>query len=518
MIRVGRDIDEHVTVKCDVCIIGSGAGGGTAAMVLAQAGFDVVILEAGGHYTRERFTMHEQDVYPLLYQEGMRRATDDRAISLLQGRAVGGGTVVNWTTALRTPPEVIERWREFHGLVDIAGNTLTPHFEAMEARLGIHDVTREDINPNNAVLADGCEKLGWKYSLLRRNTRGCYRSGYCGLGCPVDAKQSMALTGLQDALDAGATLFSDCRVWRVIEAAGQVKRVEGYFHHPERGDAPTGGRISVEPEICILSGGALNSPALLMRSGIGDQSGMVGKRTFLHPAVAVQGWHEQPIEPYYGIPQTVMCHNFSQRGISRISYFIEAAPLHPAMYAAALPSFGSFHREAMSRLSHTNAMIAMMVDGFHEDEDGGEVSLRDDGSPSLSYDYTDLLWDAVAGAVRNLARICLAGGAKIVYTGHESPIRVTGEVDIPKIEVADYGPNIVRMFSAHQMGGCAMGGSPKESVVNADLRHHHIRNLYVMDGSVFPTGLGVNPQLSIYGLVHRAASRLAANGRSTQNG
>ncbi|MFN3199001.1 MAG: GMC family oxidoreductase N-terminal domain-containing protein [Bradymonadia bacterium] len=517
MIQQGRNITEHLQLQCDVCIVGSGAGGGTAAMILAQAGYSVIVLEAGGHVTRKRFTMEEGEVYPLLYQEGMRRTTDDQAILLMQGRAFGGGTVSNWTTAYRTPHHIREYWKEFHGLIDFAGKALNPHWDAMEARLAVRESTLDEINPNNQMLANGCEQLGFSWKLVRRAVRGCKNTGYCGMGCPIDAKQSMAITGLPDAIGAGASVFTDCRVWRLVANGNQVKRVEGYFHHPEQGDGPTGGRISVDAEICILSGGALNTPALLLRSEIGNQSGMVGKRTFVQPKVMVTGWHDAPIEPYFGVPQSVDCLQFFDENIDRLNYYIQAAPLHPTLYATLLPSMGTFHREAMQRIKHTSTVVATLIDGLHEDEDGGTVSLRPDGSPSLSYDYTSLLWDSVRRAVSTIARIALASGAHTVYSSHEEPVRLTGEAAIPTLEAADYGPNRLRLFSTAQVGGCAMGRNPGASVVNADLRHHHMKNLYVMDGSVCPTAVGVDPQLTIYGLVHRAATRLAAKGRTADN-
>lgn len=512
MIRQGRDITEHVRVQCDVCVVGSGAGGGTAAMVLAQAGYKVVILEAGPNVTRRQLTMEESEVYPLLYRQAMTGATEDQAISLMQGRAVGGGTGVAWSTAARLPERVLEFWKEFHGLLPLAGRSLMDHYEMMEARLGVQAASAAEINANNQALIRGCEAMdiGWRF--VSRNVRGCQGLGYCGLGCPIEAKQSTAITCIPDALAAGATLYSDCRAWRLIPGGDGVSKIEGYFHHPERGDAPTGGRITVEPQICVLAGGALGTSALMLRSEIGDQSGRVGKGVFLHPTVMVTGWHKDPIQPFYGVPQTVMCDLYAAQNIDRINFTIEAAPLHPAWYARMLPSFGRFHREAMARLAHTSAFTATLIDGLHRDEDGGTVSLRDDGSPALSYDYTDLLWDAARRAVGTLARIAVASGAEVVYTGHEQLVRIRSEADIPKVEAAAYGPHRLRLLSNHQMGGCAMGKDINGSVVNADLRHHHLKNLYIMDGSVFPTGLGVPPQLTIHALAHRAASRLAAKG------
>ncbi|HEY0711843.1 MAG TPA: GMC family oxidoreductase N-terminal domain-containing protein, partial [Polyangia bacterium] len=195
----------------DFCVVGSGAGGSVAAATLAAAGAQVVILEEGSRYSRRDFNMQEAWAYPALYQEHGNRATEDLAITVLQGRTVGGGTTVNWTGSFRTPPETLELWAKWHG-VAIDEATLTPHFEAVEARLAIpKEGTFDDVNRNNRMLWEGAQKLGWAPKLVRRNVKACARLGYCGLGCPIDAKQSALITYVPDAIANGATLYSNCR-------------------------------------------------------------------------------------------------------------------------------------------------------------------------------------------------------------------------------------------------------------------------------------------------------------------
>lgn len=504
----GRNVNSEARLTCDVCIIGSGAGGATAARELARAGLSVVVLEAGGYNRRERFTMQEHETYPLLYQEGMRRATADLAISILQGRTIGGGTTVNWTTSFRTPGHVLEHWRERHGLVELTETALTPHWAEMEGRLGVYEVPEEQINANNNKLWEGAGALGWSRERLRRNVRGCRQVGYCGMGCPFDAKQSALVTLLPDAVAAGATVFSDCDVRRLRFEGDRVTAVEAIFHHPEEGDRPTGVKALIEPRICIVAGGALNTPALLLRSEIPDPHRRVGKRTFLHPVVATVGHFREPINPFYGVPQSVSSHHFVRRP-EGMGFFLETAPLHPVLYAGSITAHGTAHREAMELLPHTSNVLAILVDGFDESETGGTVSLDDDGNPRLDYHYTPRLWDAVKAGLEAGARVLLAAGARRVVTAHEPPLELLREGDLAQIEDQVYAPNRVRLFSAHQMGGCAMGLDPGESVVDATLKHHDLANLFVMDGSVLPTSLGVNPQFTIYGLVHRAATQLA---------
>src|SRR5262249_44410021 len=269
------------------------AGGAVTAAQLTSAGFDVLILEEGGHHTRADFKMREDINFPMLYQEAAGRTTKDLGVSILQGRAVGGTTVVNWTTSFRTPAHVYEHWKKVHavGGVDIAA--LSPHWDEVERRLNIEQVSYDETNRNNRALYDGCKALGLAVDTTRRNVKGCMKSGYCGMGCPIDAKQSMLVTYLPDAVAKGARVVSRCRVDKLVVEAGAVKRGECTLIGDD-GYNPSGRKITVEARRFVLSAGAIGSPAILIRSGLGG--GMVGRRTFLHPVVGVLGWWKEPIE------------------------------------------------------------------------------------------------------------------------------------------------------------------------------------------------------------------------------
>ena len=243
-------------IACDVCIVGSGAGGAMLAEGLAERGVRVVMLEAGGHHTKKDFDLQEGHAFPMLYQDRGGRATADLAITVLQGRAVGGGTTVNWTTCFRTPDRILQHWQQAHGLPDLQ---LGPHFDAVEARLSIAEWPEERANANNRKLLEGCRKLGWQARALRRNVKGCANSGYCGLGCPVDGKQSQLVTTIPAALAKGMLLLPDCEVERLIVSDGRIRTV-----HARRG----GVEVVVQPKVTVLSAGALGSPAVLLRSGL----------------------------------------------------------------------------------------------------------------------------------------------------------------------------------------------------------------------------------------------------------
>jgi choline dehydrogenase-like flavoprotein len=513
----GSSASGDLELKADVCIIGTGAGGAVTAAVLAEAGFDVLMIEEGGYYTSNDFTMRERDTTPRLYQEGGTRTTKDLAISILQGKAVGGTTVVNWTTSFRTPEDVIQTWHDKHAVKGFAYADLVPHWDAIEKRLAIAKVDVASMNANNRKLYDGCKALGWEVDTLKRNVYACLQTGFCGLGCPVNAKRSMLVTTIPDAIDAGARLVFRVRADRFVTKGNTVATLEGTLLDGE-GIKPTGKKLTVTAKRFVTSCGALNSPALFLRSGIDDAP--VGVRTFLHPVIGSAGIYDEDIYPYRGAPQSAASHHFahpeglapSERWEGGVGFFLEAVPWYPSLSSGASPSFGAEHLAFVKRVKNTATHIALVIDGFHDDLAGGRVTLRPSGMPLLDYPITERLWSTFRFAQKKLAEMQLASGAKEVFSLHDPALHMTSKADIDRvIDAAPFDVGRLPVFTAHQMGGLAMGDDPSRSVVRSeDLRHHRIENLYVIDGSVFPTSLGVNPQESIYGLARLMATRLAA--------
>ena len=223
--RDGASLSDLTVVEVDFVVVGSGAGGSVAAAVLAASGAKVAVIEEGGHYTRRDFNMQESWAYPALYQEHGNRATDDLAIMILQGRSVGGGTTVNWTSSFRTPERTLKLWAERHGVRGVDAAALAPHFEAVEARLDIGPGNPDDVNANNRKLWEGATARGFGPELIRRSVKGCARLGYCGMGCPLDAKRTSRTTFLADAVAAGADVYADCRVKLVETDRGRVRAV-----------------------------------------------------------------------------------------------------------------------------------------------------------------------------------------------------------------------------------------------------------------------------------------------------
>lgn len=506
-ITEGQTLSADLEIGCDLAVVGSGAGGAVMALTAAQAGLSVVLLEEGGAYPTERFRQREDEAYPALYQDGGLRSTKDGGIAILQGRALGGGTTVNWTTCFRTPDDVVEHWRSAHAVGAVSVAELTPHWEWAEQRLGIAPIAEELVNANNRKLMEGARKLGLEVELLRRNVIGCAHTGSCGHGCPIGAKQSMLVSLIPDAIKAGAAVLTRARADRVIFEQGRAVSVECTLLDAYGLD-PTGLRAIVKPRAVVVSGGAINSPALLMRSDAPDASGRLGRRTFLHPVVAVGANYDEEIVGWRGAPQAVACHAPARRG-EECGYFFETAPIHPMLSALSFPGLGGAHAELLSRIKNASALIALQLDGFHDDVQGGRVVVLPSGRPALEYPIAARQWRAFVAAEKDMVRIALAAGARQVLPLVEGAAPCTSEADLAKIDDLPWQVGSAVLFSAHQMGGCMMSDDPTQGVVrSSDLRHHQLDNLYVVDGSVFPTSLGVNPQLSIYGLARLAATRI----------
>ncbi len=507
----GSALERDLTLSCDVAVIGTGAGGATTAEILAQAGLRVVMVEEGAYRTAADFSLTEAETYGSLYQDGASRTTKDGAITILQGRTVGGSTTVNWTATFRTPDAVLKHWSDAHGVKGLAPADLAPWFARAEQRLHVAPWAVPP-NANNEALARGCQKLGWHFGVMNRNVNRCQNLGYCGLGCPVNAKQSMLVTSVPGALDAGAVLVTRCRAERLLLRGHRAVGVEGVALDA-RGARPTGRKVTIEARAVVASGGAINTPGLLLRSKVPDPHGRLGKRTFMHIVSASTGFMPETVDGFQGAPQSIYCDQFLFRdGVTgRVGYKVEAAPVYP-MQAMSLAGRSGlpFLQRAAKDLRHAQILIALLRDGFHDESPGGTISLRGDGSPVLDYPVTPYLWEGLFDAYLRMAEIQFAAGATQVAPIHGDGRPYSSWAEA-KAELPGLPRKLVSMglFTAHLMGGCGMGEDPKTAVVNSEGRHHQVAGLSVIDGSVFPTSLGVNPQLSIYGLAARNATRLA---------
>lgn len=513
MIVRGRELHDNLDLRAEVCVIGSGAGGSVVAKELAAAGRDVVVLEKGGYHTKEDFSQREEKMMPLLFEEMGQRATDDQSVLILQGHGVGGSTVHNLCYCFRTPDPILAKWQREDGVRHMSPEEMRPSFERVERMLEVKQIQEHEVNVLNDRIRQGCEKLGYSGFVTRHNRTDCLKSGYCMLGCSYDAKKSMLVTYVPAASDASARIYADCAV-RSFEAGadGRIRSVRGdivdRFGTPRR-------RFRVRADVFVLSAGAINSPHLLLRNGMANSSGQVGQNLHLHPSVLIAGFFDEEIHGYRGIPQSYYVDEFIDLEKNPDSgYVLMPVFGFPVATAAQLPGFGLDHWEIMRNY---HRMVGILV--LLHDQSAGVVSRGSEARPSISYELEPREQALLAEGMIHCAEILFAGGARKVLAPYESPLWLRPDDDLGAIEKRGVRKNEIQIASTHPQSTCRMGEDPERHVVDSFGRSHDIANLFVCDMSVFPSSVGVPPQITTAALGDRTGRYIAENWQTlTANG
>ncbi len=489
----------------DVCVIGSGAGGSVAATALSRAGRQVLIVEQGGYYSQPDYSGDEYDMLRRLSLGKGLFGTHDNAFGLLAATCLGGSTVVNWCTSLRPRDDVLDEWERAHGIDGASGPEFRAAIDAVERRINVTTLESQH-NPNNQVLADGARALGYRVETIPRNVRGCGDCGPCVYGCARGAKQDALVTYISDACEAGARVLVHTRAERVLPRAGEVTGVEAVATDPASGRRH---RVTIRCRAVVVSGGAIFSPALLLRSGLGNA--MVGRALRLHPVTACLGLYPDPIRIWSGAAQTATCTQFA-RADGMHGFWIEASPGHPGLAAMAVPWVsGAEHKRQMARMAHLGALIVLV-----RDSGSGRIALTAGGHPVVHYTLNARDRALMLRGLEEMGKIHLAAGAVEVCSLHTRGVRVRRDEPGAAVRFADairredIRPNALALFSAHLMGGLPMGADSRRAAVDPSGRLYGVRNLYVADASLFPSAPGVNPMITIMALAHRVAERIAA--------
>jgi choline dehydrogenase-like flavoprotein len=487
------------TLDCDVVIIGSGAGGGVAAGVLALAGHSVVVLERGRQVPEAEFTGDEGAGLAQHYET---YTTTDGAMVVLAGALLGGGTTINWSASFRTPPHVLVEWAKDHGCSGLDGPDFVARLDAVSARLGV-TLDESPLSPQSAALARGCAARGVHCAPVPRNAAGCGdppACGSCGYGCSRGAKQSTVRTYLADAVAAGARLVVGATATEIILEAGRAVGV--------RAVTPDGQPLIVRAKAVIAAAGSLHGPGLLQRSGLTNPA--IGRNLRLHPTSFVYGVYAEPIEPWIGVPIARYSSEWANLDGAHYGVMVEHPPAHPGFMGLALPwRSGRQAKALMQRVRHLAGFITLV-----RDRGAGQVLSGRGLRPQLRYALNTTDRAHLLRGLVEAIRLHAAAGAVEIGTSHSTlaPYRAGDDLEayVQQVQRAGLAPNAYNLFSAHQMGTCRMGGQRAQAVVRPDGESWDVPGLFVADGSLFPTPTGVNPMLTIMALGHFVAGHVAA--------
>jgi choline dehydrogenase-like flavoprotein len=499
---------DTLELEADVCIVGSGAGGGVIAGTLAQAGMKVCVVEVGGYFNESDFNGLELSAYENMYWRGGPQPTADFNVTVYAGAGLGGGTVINWTNCLRTRPWVREQWATEHGLEGVDGPDYDRHLDAIFARLQVNDRC-SDFNGPHQRMKEGADELGWSFATILRNAdESCYdpaSAAYMGFGDQSGSKLSTQRTFLQDAFDAGSDVVVRCAVERVLVENGRAAGVEGTWTDPETGRAA---RVTVRAPQVVVAAGSLESPALLLRSQIGGPA--VGNFLRIHPCTAIFGIYGEDQDAWWGPPQAGLVDEFAAVE-DGYGFLLETTQYAPALVGSALPfTTARQHKEMMERVRYGATFIGLLRDHGH-----GRVEIDATGQSVVYYDLTDEL------DVRNTHRAidaqtrlhAAAGAREIQPMAAGTPAWRDGDdLDrcIERWQRVPLRAGGFRLFCAHQMGTCRMGKDARTSVADPFGQLHDTKGVWIGDASAFPTSSGTNPMISIMALARRTAEAIAA--------
>lgn len=482
--------DAHTQVpgsmlECDVVIVGSGAGGAVAAAELTRHGLAVVVVEEGHAHGRDAFGGSAIDAHRRFYRSAF--AIGEAVFPIFSGRIVGGSTAINGGTCFRPPERVLRRWAHDAETEELSPERMAAWVTRVEETIGVAPTPRTIAGPIAEVFERGCAALGWSHEAVRRNAPGCQAGGFCDFGCRTGARRSVDRSFLPGALERGAVMITGARIESLVLESGAARGVR--FRVP-------GGWASVRARAVVLAAGTLETAPLLARHRVGGEH--VGNNVWVHPSVAVSALFDHPIDGHRHVPQPHASDALLDEGVLLIASQA-AAGLLPVV----LPYVGRPLVEAMDRASHTATIGALVADTGA----GGTIVMG--RTPRLvRYGFDAAARQRLHRGFRAAGELCWAAGARTIHPATLGARPITSRAAWKRAERSPLAPADYSLVSYHPLGACRMAIDPSRGVVGPDHEVFGTRDLFVMDGSVFPGPLGVNPQVTIMALAWRAARRL----------
>lgn len=481
----------------DIVIVGSGAGGGAVAKELAplsSEGVRIAVLEWGCKLRQDEYTGREVEMAGKLYFDSGGVLTRDRTMTLAYGRAYGGSTVVYTGTSLTMPEEVLDRW----GVPGLEHEDLQKRSRKYLEENNVHLLSEGELNDNNRLFRTGCEKLGYHVEQFPINVKDCRSSSLCNLGCPNFAKQGTHRVQLPAAEAAGVEVVTNCKVTKI-----ERQQLTATVSDPGYGESSIWepGEYRVKAKVVVVAGGAVNSPALMLRSGFGDGLPMLGRYLTLHPALILVGEHSQPITNFVGHPKSYYCDEFWRSH----GFLLETCMYFPFTTSKNLIGFGSEHSELMRAFDRLQMILVLALDPARATN---RVLIDRDGEPVVDYTLTSDVLDSLHESMKASARIFFAAGATRIHAPAGKRFLIdASEADridelIPRSNVK---PGKISVTSAHLMGGCRMGTDPNDSVTDSWGQVHGSPWLFVADSSLFPQCSEINPYVTVMALADRVA-------------
>jgi len=497
----GSEIDGSKATKpldeiADFVVIGSGAAGAAAAIVLARAGYSVAIVEEGRWVRTKEFGQDLHPAFVNMFREQGTSVVSGRAIfPLVQGSCVGGSTTVNSAIAWRVSEDILDDWSSRFGLgTDVCATKLDPHYDNIERDLTVRPVDDASLGEANAWFGVAAKQLGFEAHKIQRYDGGCRGSAGCLTGCRHGRKLGMNLTYIPKSLHLGARIFTHSRVSYVEIRGERAVAVHAVMKTP-RGGVQL--RIRAKRGVFVAAS-TVQTPDLLRRSGV--RSKALGRHFQAHPGVSAAGFFDREVSMDFGAAQ-----GFNSTAFVKSERFkLETITLPPELVVARLPGFGFDLLERVEKYRHMVTWAAV-IRAEAEGTVGGFF-----GGDHVNYTLTRADMERARKALKIITEMMFSVGAREVYPGVHGMPSVLSSVDQAKLwDNAPVDPRCYTMMASHMFGAARMGPDSSRAVVNTNFGVHGTQGLYVVDSSVFPTNIGVNPQHTIMAMSQLAASNVA---------